>query len=127
MKEIGRINVTKEMLDVVFDKEHTGTSISTTVDKNLCITGFVLYDMEDGSYHIKVWDKDGADYYTSSQCWIRAFMRYVKSTYDVDAIDKISLSVTTQEGKSNKGRRFLTIFEAPSEFRARNEWKTMNW
>lgn len=120
MKEIGRRNVTKEITDVLFDKAHKGTSVKDATDYSITVHGFVVYDMGDNTYHLKFIDKDDIDYYTSSQVFIREFMRIAKTTDD-------DFVVTPTEATSSKGRKYITIKEAIPAGGNNDAWKNINW
>ena len=122
MKEIGRKNVTQDTLDTLFDKSHTGISVKDTIGQKIVVTGFVVYDMEDGSYHLKFFDNDGKDYYTSSQVFIREFMRYASKNED-DGFDVFA--ITPKQAKSKKGRSYLYLFDNPDK--NNNGWKSIDW
>ena len=121
MKEIGRKNVTKELTDMIFDKDHQGISVKDCVGIKLKVTRFIVYDMEDGTFHLKFFDDQENDYYTGSQVFIKDFMRLAKASGDED------FEITIEEGKSNKGRIYLTIPEAPKKESNSNKWKEMDW
>lgn len=121
MKEIGRKNVTKELTDMIFDKDHQGISVKDCVGRKLKVTRFLVYDMEDGTFHLKFFDDQEKDYYTGSQVFIKDFMRLAKASGDED------FEITVEEGKSNKGRSYLTIPEAPKKESNSNKWKEMDW
>lgn len=126
MKEIGRVNVTKEQLDVIFSNGHNGIPMNTTIDKTIEIDGFAIYDNEDGTYHLKYIDTDGNDYYTSSKVFIREFMRLAKER-DVNE-DNSPFIITAKEGTSNKGRKYYYIEEAKSVMdKPRDTWKSIEW
>lgn len=121
MKEIGRRNVSKELTDLMFDKDHKGIAVKDIIGTTVSVVGFVIYDMGDGTYHLKFVDAGGADYYTSSQVYIKEFMRIAKTTAD-DAV----FDATAIEAESKKGRKYITIKESiPSV--ASDEWKNINW
>lgn len=124
MKEVGRYNVTKDQTDIVFDRDHSGISIGTMAGKSIEVVGFIIYDNEDGSYHLKVWDKDERDYYTSSQVFIKNFIKYMKLFEDLDAA--IPVEVSPVEIKSNKGRSYLSFTEAPSAESNNDAWRNLN-
>lgn len=122
MKELGRANVTKEQLDVVFDKEHKGISVKDVVGSVINVSGFVVYDMGDNTFHLKFFDDKENDFYTSSQVFIKDFMRYAKE------VDTIPFTITVAEGESKKGRKFLFVTESRNNDRTANDnWKNINW
>lgn len=122
MKELGRANVTKEQLDVVFDKEHKGISVKDVVGSVINVAGFVVYDMGDNTFHLKFFDDNKNDFYTSSQVFIKDFMRYAKE------VDTIPFTITVAEGESKKGRKFLFVTESRNNDRTANDnWKNINW
>lgn len=121
MKEIGRMNVSKEMLDEIFNPEHRGVSVKDCVGQKICTVGFVLYDMEDGGFHLKFIDDNGVDYYTSSQVFIKDYMRLRQGT------DDTTITITIEEGTSSKGRKYLTIKEAPKKTNNSDAWRNMTW
>lgn len=121
MKEIGRRNVTKELTDMIFDKDHKGISVKDCIGRKITVTKFLVYDMEDGTYHLKFFDNEDRDYYTGSQVFIKDFMRLAKSMGEADFI------ITVEEAKSNKGRSYLTIPEAPKKESNSDAWKEIDW
>ena len=121
MKEIGRFNVSKEITDMLFDKEHKGNSVKDNIDVEMLVTGFIIYDMEGDGYHLKFITHDDKDYYTSSQVFIKEFMRIAKNAEDKPFI------VTPIEATSSKGRKYLSIKESIPKSTDNDAWKNMNW
>lgn len=126
MKEIGRFGIDNGALDEVFDKEHKGTSVKDCIGGKLEVTGFALYDNE-GTLHLKFFAKSGKkkveDFYTSSQVFIKDFVRLAQS---LELEEGDSFKVTVCEGESKKGRKYLYIEEAPKrEPRDVNGWRNM--
>ena len=122
MKEIGRKNVTQEKLDTLFDMSHTGISVKDTVGQKIIVTGFVVYDMEDGSYHLKFFDIDDKDYYTSSQIFIKDFMRLAEEMDDEE-----TFTIEPKAGKSRKGRSYLYLNNDSEDRTTNDNWKSINW
>ena len=127
MREIGKVDMPRETLDLLFQKDHKGTSVADCIDSPINVTGFALYDA-DGSYHLKFIgvERDATkvkDYYTSSQVFIKDFMRLAKLVDD----DNFFITVTPKEGKSNKGRKYLYIEEAPKKGGNNSNWKSIDW
>ena len=123
MKEIGRFNVTREQLDAIFAEGHNGISVSTMADKKIVVAGFVVYDNEDNSKSLKFIDTAGRDYYTSSQVFIKNFTLYMQSKEDSD----FPVDITVKEGKSAKGRKYLTIEEYIGSGGNNNDWRNMRF
>lgn len=123
MKEIGRFNVTREQLDAIFAEGHNGISVSTMADKKIVVAGFVVYDNEDNSKSLKFIDTAGRDYYTSSQVFIKNFILYMQSKEDAD----FPVDITVKEGKSAKGRKYLTIEESIGSGGNNNDWRNMRF
>lgn len=123
MKEIGRFNVTREQLDAIFAEGHNGISVSTMADKKIVVAGFVVYDNEDNSKSLKFIDTAGRDYYTSSQVFIKNFILYMQSKEDSD----FPVDITVKEGKSAKGRKYLTIEESIGSGGNNNDWRNMRF
>lgn len=123
MKEIGRFNVTREQLDAIFAEGHNGISVSTMTDKKIVVAGFVVYDNEDNSKSLKFIDTAGRDYYTSSQVFIKNFILYMQSKEDAD----FPVDITVKEGKSAKGRKYLTIEESIGSSGNNNDWRNMRF
>lgn len=125
MKELGRYNVTKEMLDEIFDKEHKGTAVKDVIGAKLTVTGFALYDL-DGSYHLKFFAESGQgnteDFYTGSQVFIKDFMRIAKNVPNGE-----TFTITVCEGESKKGRKYLYIKEAPKSTINNIDWRTIDF
>ena len=125
MKEIGRMNVTKEQLDEVFDKEHKGTSVKDVIGAKLNVTGFALYDVE-GTYHLKFFADSGQgnteDFFTGSQVFIKDFMRIAKNVPDGE-----TFLITVSEGESKKGRKYLYIEEAPKTKSNNTDWRNIDF
>ena len=122
MKEIGRKNVTQEKLDTLFDTSHTGISVKDTIGQTIVVTGFVVYDMEDGSYHLKFFDNNDKDYYTSSQVFIKEFMRLAKEKDDEE-----TFTIEPKAGKSRKGRSYLYLNNDSEDRTTNDNWKSINW
>ena len=125
MKELGRMNVTKEMLDEIFDKEHTGTSVKDVIGAKLTVRGFALYDVE-GKYHLKFFAESGQDntedFFTGSQVFIKDFMRLAKTVPDGE-----TFTITVCEGESKKGRKYLYIDEAPKSNTNNTDWRNIDF
>ena len=125
MKELGRMNVTKEMLDEIFDKEHKGTSVKDVIGAKLTVTGFALYDVE-GKYHLKFFAESGQgnteDFFTGSQVFIKDFMRIAKNVPDGE-----TFLITVCEGESKKGRKYLYIDEAPKSISNNTDWRNIEF
>ncbi len=133
MKEIGRTaNVTKDMTDKIFEDGHKGIDIKDNVGVTVEVTDFTLYQKEqekDNStdLSLKFWDKEGNDWYTGSQVFIKSFMRMIKMVFD-DKTGNLSqnLFVTVKKEKSKNGRDYYDIEEAPKK-QPSNAWKNMEW
>lgn len=126
MKELGRMNVTKEMLDEIFDKEHTGTSVKDVIGAKITVTGFTLYiNEDDNKYHLKFFGDSGQgnteDFFTGSQVFIKDFIRMAKNVPDGE-----SFLITVCEGESKKGRKYLYIDEAPKTTASNSEWRNLD-
>lgn len=123
MKELGRMNVTKEMLDEIFDKEHIGTSVKDVIGAKLTVTGFALYDVE-GKYHLKFFAESGQgnheDFFTSSQVFIKDFLRTAKQFEDGEPFD-----IIVAQGESKKGRKYLYIENAPTTKSNNTDWRNI--
>lgn len=126
MKELGRFNVTKEILDEIFDKEHTGTSVKDVIGAKLTVTGFALYTTDDGKFHLKFFAESGQgnteDFYTGSQVFIKDFMRIAKTVPDGE-----TFTITVCEGESKKGRKYLYIDEAPKSTINNTDWRNIDF
>lgn len=122
MKEIGRKNVTQEKLDTLFDISHTGISVKDTIGQTIVVTGFVVYNMEDGSYHLKFFDNNDKDYYTSSQIFIKEFMRLAKEMDDEE-----TFTIEPKTGKTRKGRSYLYLNDDSEDRTTNDNWKSINW
>lgn len=122
MKQIGIFNVTRNQLDNVFTEGHKGIAINTMVGKSIKIEGFAIYQMDDGSKSIKIFDTDGRDYYTSSQVFIKNLVEYLQTLND----DDFPATVNVVEEKSQKGRTYYTIAEAVSTF-DNNAWRNLTF
>lgn len=124
MKEVGRFNVTREQLDGIFAEGHNGIAINTMVDKEIEISGFVLYDMEeDNAKQVKIIDTSGRDYYTGSQVFIKNLMLYLQTKND----DEFPVIITIKEVESKKGRKYLTIEEAVGSGGNNDGWRSMKF
>ena len=106
---------------MLFDKEHKGNSVKDNIDVEMLVTGFIIYDMEGDGYHLKFITHDDKDYYTSSQVFIKEFMRIAKNAEDKPFI------VTPIEATSSKGRKYLSIKESIPKSTDNDAWKNMNW
>ena len=134
MKQIGRTaNVTKEMTDKIFEKDHKGIAIGDNVGVSVEVDAFTLYQKEedkDGSeeFSLKFWDVEGNDWYAGSQVFIKSFMRMAKLRMDMDAnLFLEPMKITIAQRKSGKtGRDYYDIEEAPSA-QPSNKWKDMEW
>ena len=122
MKQIGIFNVTRNQLDNVFTEGHKGIAINTMAGKSIKIEGFAIYQMDDGSKSIKIFDTDGRDYYTSSQVFIKNLMEYLQTLDDSD----FPATVNVVEEKSQKGRTYYTIAEAIKTF-DNNAWRNLTF
>ena len=122
MKQIGIFNVTRNQLDNVFTEGHKGIAINTMAGKSIKIEGFVIYQMDDGSKSIKIFDTDGRDYYTSSQVFIKNLIEYLQTLDDVE----FPATVNIVEEKSQKGRTYYTIAEAVNTF-DNNAWRSLTF
>lgn len=127
MKELGRMNVTKEQLDEIFDQEHHGTSVKDVIGAKITVTGFALYVTdEDNKYHLKFFGDSGQgnteDFFTGSQVFIKDFMRIAQNVPDGE-----SFLITVCEAESKKGRKYLYIEEAPKTTTNNNNWRSMNF
>ena len=127
MKELGRMNVTKEQLDEIFDQEHKGTSVKNCIGAKITVTGFALYVTdEDNKYHLKFFGESGQgnteDFFTGSQVFIKDFMRIAQNVPDGE-----SFLITVCEGESKKGRKYLYIEEAPKTTTNNNNWRSIDF
>ncbi len=122
MKQIGIFNVTRNQLDNVFTEGHKGIAINTMGGKSIKIEGFVIYQMDDGSKSIKIFDTDGRDYYTSSQVFIKNLIEYLQTLDDAD----FPTTVNVVEEKSQKGRTYYTIAEAVNTF-DNSAWRNLTF
>ena len=122
MKQIGIFNVTRNQLDNVFTEGHKGIAINTMGGKSIKIEGFAIYQMDDGSKSIKIFDTDGRDYYTSSQVFIKNLIEYLQTLED----DEFPATVNVVEEKSQKGRTYYTIAEAVNTF-DNNAWRSLTF
>ena len=122
MKQIGIFNVTRNQLDNVFTEGHKGIAINTMAGKSIKIEGFVIYQMDDGSKSIKIFDTDGRDYYTSSQVFIKNLIEYLQTLDDAE----FPATVNIVEEKSQKGRTYYTIAEAVNTF-DNNAWRSLTF
>ena len=122
MKQIGIFNVTRNQLDNVFTEGHKGIAINTMGGKSIKIEGFVIYQMDDGSKSIKIFDTDGRDYYTSSQVFIKNLIEYLQTLDDAD----FPTTVNIVEEKSQKGRTYYTIAEA-IKTHDNNAWRNLTF
>ena len=109
MKEIGRFNVTREQLDAIFAEGHDGIRISDKVGSKINVAGFVIYDMEDNTKSLKLFDDTGRDYYTGSQVFIKNFILFAQQLDDTE----FPATITVTEGKSKTGKKYYSIEEAP--------------
>lgn len=123
MKQLARVNVTKDQLDEVFDKAHKGTSVKDIVGAHVLVTGFSLYD-KDGTYHLKFFGDSGQgnheDFYTGSQVFIKDFMRLAQSIPEGE-----SFEIVIAEGESLKGRKYLYIENAPKAKSNNTDWRNI--
>lgn len=134
MKQIGRTsNVTKEMTDKVFEKDHRGIAIGDNVGVTVMVDAFTIYQKEkdkDGSedFSLKFWDTEGNDWYAGSQVFIKSFMRMAKLRLDMESNMFLEpMKVTIVQKKSNTtGRDYYDIEEAPTA-QPSNKWKEMEW
>lgn len=127
MKLIGIKNMSKDALDEIFDKEHKGTSVKDIVGAKLTVVGFAVYD-DEGTYKLKFLADSGQgkteDFYTSSQVFIKDFMRLAK-LHDED--ENMKYEITVCEGESQKGRKYLYIEEAPKKESKASAWRNIEW
>lgn len=123
MKELARVNVTKEQLDEIFDQEHKGTSVKDVIGATIKVVGFSLYDVE-GSYHLKFFGDSGQgnheDFFTSSQVFIKDFLRTAKQFEDGEPFD-----IIIAQGESKKGRKYLYIENAPTTKSNNTDWRNI--
>lgn len=125
MKELARVNVTKEQLDEVFNQEHKGTSVKDVVGAHIMVTGFTLYDHE-GNYHLKFFGDSGQgnheDFYTGSQVFIKDFMRLAQTKEDGETFE-----VIVSEGESKKGRKYLYVENTPTTKSNNTDWRNIEF
>lgn len=133
MKEIGRTsNVTKEMTDLIFEKDHKGISVADNVGTKVKVDAFVLYQKDQikdksDDLVLKFWDNEGQDWYAGSQVFIKSFMRLVKETLDLKAdLFPEPMEITITSTKSNKGFTYYDIEEAPKS-KPSKAWLDMEW
>ena len=109
MKQLAIFNVTRNQLDNIFEKGHKGIPVSDMVDKAIDLDGFALYKTDDGDLTIKIVDKDGRDYFTYSQVFIKNLMEYLKTVDDNDF--PTTIHVTSEKSKKG-GKTYYSIKEA---------------
>lgn len=120
MKELGRFNVTREQLDLIFTEGHQSIAINTMIGTPICVSGFVIYDNEDNTKSLKIIDDAGRDYYTGSQVFIKNFILYAQSFED----DQFPITITPIEGKSKTGKKYYSIEEALS---GSSDWRSIKF
>ena len=133
MKEIGRTsNVTKDMTDMVFEKDHKGISVADNAGTKVEVIAFVLYQKDmikdkSDDLVLKFWDKEGQDWYAGSQIFIKSFMRMIKEVIDLESnLLPEPMKITITATKSAKGFTYYDIEEAPKA-KPSKAWLDMEW
>ena len=133
MKEIGRTsNVTKEMTDLIFEKDHKGISVADNAGTKVQVNAFVLYQKDmikdkSDDLVLKFWDTEGQDWYAGSQIFIKSFMRMIKEHIDLNLnLLPEPMQITITATKSAKGFTYYDIEEAPKA-QPSKAWLDMEW
>ena len=133
MKEIGRTsNVTKEMTDQIFEKDHKGISVADNAGTKVQVDAFTLYQKDpikdkSDDFVLKFWDVEGQDWYAGSQIFIKSFMRMIKEHIDLNTnLLPEPMEITITATKSSKGFNYYDIAEAPKA-QPSKAWLDMGW
>ena len=135
MKEIGRTaNVTKEMTDKVFAQDHKGIAVKDNVGTKVQVDAFTVYqkskangDDVDG-FVLKFWDTEGNDWYTSSEVFVKDFMRMAQLNVDMETnmfMEPMTITIRTEKAQKS-GKNYYYIEEAPKK-EPSQAWKEMTW